>query len=93
MERSRQLTKAWSVLCKVFELWLLGQTKDVQIRYWEKLKGVPWVNPAAMPEYSIFEVTLLAKPDFDNIAGLSAAVRTAFGTLSAQIFSTLQAYG
>jgi hypothetical protein len=23
-----------------FELWLLGQTKDVQIRYWEKLKDV-----------------------------------------------------
>ncbi|MBU1312149.1 MAG: hypothetical protein KKE30_21705 [Gammaproteobacteria bacterium] len=76
-----------------FELWLLGQTKDVQTRYWEKLKGVRWVNPAVMPEYSIFDVTLLAKPDFDDIAGLSAAVHTAFGALSAQIFSTLQAHG
>lgn len=75
-----------------FELWLLGQTKDVQIRYWEKLKGVPWVNPAVMPEYSIFDLTLLAKPDFDDTAGLSAAVHTAFGVLSAQVFSTLQAY-
>lgn len=75
-----------------FELWLLGQTKDVQIRYWEKLKGVPWVNSEAMPEYSIFEVTLLANPDFDNITGLSESVHSVFGALSQEIFSTLEAY-
>ncbi|MDO6775614.1 MULTISPECIES: DUF7000 family protein [unclassified Shewanella] len=75
-----------------FELWLLGQTKDVQIRYWEKLKGVPWVNHEAMPEYSIFEVTLLADPDFDNITGLSESVNIAFGALSQEIFSTLEAH-
>ena len=75
-----------------FELWLLGQTKDVQIRYWEKLQGVPWVNPEAMPEYSIFEVTLLDNPDFDNITGLSKSVHSAFGALSEEIFSTLKAY-
>ncbi|MCE2595754.1 hypothetical protein K6Y31_13155 [Motilimonas cestriensis] len=75
-----------------FELWLLGQTKDVQVRYWEKLKGIRWVNPESMPEYSIFEVTLLANPDFDNITGLSESVHSAFGVLSQEIFSTLEAY-
>lgn len=75
-----------------FELWLLGQTKDVQIRYWEKLKGVPWVNPETMPEYSIFEVTLLADPDFDNIQMLSESVHIAFCALSQEVFNTLEAY-
>lgn len=75
-----------------FELWLLGQTKDVQIRYWEKLKGVEWVNQEAMPEYSIFDITLLANPDFDNIKRLSESIHTAFGSLSQEIFNTLEAY-
>lgn len=75
-----------------FELWLLGQTKDVQIRYWKKLKGVLWVNPEVMPEYSIFEVTLLANPDFDNIAGVFSSVHSKFGALSQEIFSTLEVY-
>ena len=75
-----------------FELWLLGQTKDVQIRYWEKLKGLSWVNPAVMPEYSIFEVTLLSNPDFDNITALSKSVHGAFSVLSQEISDTLVAY-
>ena len=75
-----------------FELWLLGQTKDVQIRYWEKLKGLSWVNPAVMPEYSIFEVTLLSNPDFDNITALSKSVHSAFSVLSQEISDTLVAY-
>lgn len=75
-----------------FELWLLGQTKDVQIRYWEKLKGVKWANSEAMPEYSIFEITLLASPDFDNSKRLSESIHKAFGSLSQEIINTLKAY-
>jgi hypothetical protein len=75
-----------------FELWLLGQTKDVQIRYWEKLKGVKWVNKKAMPEYSIFEIVLLATPDFDNPTKLSKSVHGQFQVLSLKIFNTLEAY-
>lgn len=75
-----------------FELWLLGQTKDVQIRYWEKLKGVKWVNPEVMPEYSIFEVRLVDNIDFDDSEKLSESVHSAFTTLSQEIFSTLVAY-
>lgn len=75
-----------------FELWLLGQTKDVQIDYWEKLKGVKWVNENAMPEYSIFEIVLLANPDFDNPRKLSDSIHSLFGTLLKEIFDTLEAY-
>lgn len=75
-----------------FELWLLGQTKDVQVHYWEKLKDVKWVNCETMPEYSIFEITLLTNPDFDNKEKLSESIHSAFKSLSREVFSTLVAY-
>ena len=75
-----------------FELWLLGQTKDVLIAYWEKLKGVKWVNENTMPEWSIFEIVMLAKPDFDDLEKLSKSIHSSFGVLSKDIFDTLTAY-
>jgi hypothetical protein len=75
-----------------FELWLLGQTKNVQINNWQKLKGTKWVNDEAMPKYSIFEVVLLPSPDFDNLKNLSKSIHSAFGSVSKEIFNTLEAY-
>lgn len=75
-----------------FELWLLGQTKDVQIGYWEKLKGTKWVNKNTMPEWSIFEIVMLAKPDFDDPEKLSESIHGSFRVLSKDIFDTLVAY-
>ncbi|NHQ87700.1 hypothetical protein HA050_16405 [Iodobacter sp. HSC-16F04] len=75
-----------------FELWLLGQTKDVQILYWKKLSDVKWVNNEAMPEYSIFEAPLLSAPNFDNAKKLSESVHSQFKTLVQDIFETLKAY-
>lgn len=75
-----------------FELWLLGQTKDVQIGYWEKLKGAKWVNGNTMPEWSIFEIVMLANPDFDNTEKLSESIHSSFRILSKDIFDTLAAY-
>lgn len=75
-----------------FELWLLGQTKDVQVGYWEKLKGVKWINENAMPEYSIFEIVMLADPDFDNSEKLSESIHSVFSALSKEIFDTLEVY-
>lgn len=75
-----------------FELWLLGQTKDVQINYWKKLQGVSWVNENLMPEWSIFEIVMLAKPDFDNTKVLSDSIQSKFNTLSEEIFEALKKY-
>lgn len=75
-----------------FELWLTGQTKDIQIRYWKKLKDVKWVNDHSMPEYSIFETVLLDKPDFDNMNILSDSIHNMFESLSQEIIETLEAY-
>jgi len=75
-----------------FELWLLGQTKDVQASYWRKLKGVKWVDEHSMPEYSIFEVALLNDPGFDDTDKLSESIHDAFEALSQEIFETLASY-
>jgi len=75
-----------------FELWLLGQTKEVQVLYWRKLRGVKWVNEEAMPAYSIFEVPLLSAPDFDNASKLSEAIHRQFEALSKEVFKTLADY-
>lgn len=73
-----------------FELWLLGQTKDVQILYWRKLREAKWVNREEMPEYSIFEVSLLSAPDFDNATKLSQSVHSQFKALLQEILGTLE---
>ncbi|WP_462389391.1 DUF7000 family protein [Acidovorax sp. Q11] len=75
-----------------FELWLLGQTKNVQISNWKKLKGSKWVNEESMPKYSVFEIVLLPAPDFDNFKKLSKSIHSAFGSVSKEIFNTLEAY-
>lgn len=75
-----------------FELWLLGQTKDVQIGYWEKLKRSKWVNENTMPEWSVFEIVMLAEPDFDDPEKLSESIHSSFRVLSKDIFDTLRAY-
>jgi len=75
-----------------FELWLLGQTKDVQTRYWESLKDLDWVNENAMPKYSIAELQLLADPDFDDLERLSESIRAAFEDRSKEIIDNLKTY-
>ncbi|MCG7550532.1 hypothetical protein [Pseudoalteromonas sp. Of7M-16] len=75
-----------------FELWLLGQTKDVQKHYWHKLKGTEWVDTQCMPDYSVFEVPLLEDPDFDNLNELSKSVHSEFESLSIQIFKALKSH-
>ncbi len=74
-----------------FELWLLGQTKDVQIQYWNKLRGAKWVNPEAMPAYSVFEAPLLVAPDFDDAVKLTETVCSQFELLLQEILELLEA--
>lgn len=72
-----------------FELWVLGQTKNVQIEYWKKLRGTKWVNPEVMPEYSIFEIVILDNPDFNNLLKLSESIHSEFMTRSNEVFDIL----
>ncbi|WP_434355624.1 DUF7000 family protein [Parasalinivibrio latis] len=74
-----------------FELWLLGQTKNVQTDFREKLRNIKWVNQDTMPEYSIFEIVMLTNPDFDNAKNLSDSILRTFRKLSKEIFNVLEA--
>lgn len=75
-----------------FELWLLGQTKDVQISFWKKLQAEKWVNEDSMPEWSIFEIIMLANPDFNNPEQLSESIHSSFSALSKEIIEVLKVY-
>lgn len=75
-----------------FELWLLGQTKDVQIQYWKKLKTAKWVNEHEMPAYSVFEVSLIQNPDFDDTNELFKSIHDKFESLSYEILDILHKY-
>lgn len=73
-----------------FELWLLGQTKNVQTDYWQKLRTSMWVNGEQMPEYSIFETVLLKNHNFDDFEQIAKSICDSFDSISNEIFTTLQ---
>lgn len=72
-----------------FELWLLGNTKDIQKKYWELFKNTSWVQEKEMPQYSIFEVTLIENPDFDNLDDLANSLEKKFISASNKIIKSL----
>lgn len=73
-----------------FEVWLLGQTKDVQEKYWELLKNTKWINGSDIPTYSIFETTLIGNPDFNNLDALSEILGKHLNQCMSDIVKTLK---
>lgn len=73
-----------------FELWLLGQTKDVQEKYWNLLKNTKWIKVPQMPQYSIFEVALVKNPNFENLDKLTDELKKKFNTISAEVLISLK---
>jgi hypothetical protein len=73
-----------------FEVWLLGQTKDVQEKYWNLLKGTKWIKVKEMPQYSIFEVSLVKKPNFGNLDKLTEEIGKNFTTIATEILISLK---
>jgi len=49
-----------------FELWLMGQNINIQKKYWNILKNTVWNHNKEMPKYSIVEVVLENKIDFNS---------------------------
>ena len=73
-----------------FELWLMGQNSDVQKKYWELLKSSKWnAERSEMPKYSIIEIVLVERPDFNNLDALSAKIRTTAIGLTEEILPLL----
>ena len=73
-----------------FELWLLGRTRSVQERYWELLKNSKWVKAAEMPKYSVFGVTLVDRPNFNNLYQLTDELKNTYLSVTKDILATLK---
>lgn len=73
-----------------FEAWLLGQTKDVQEKYWKLLKSTKWINGSEMPQYSIFEVTLVDNPDFNDLDALTENIKNKLISVAEAISTSIQ---
>lgn len=72
-----------------FEIWLLGQTKDVQEKFWELLKNSKWVKAPDMPQYSVCEVTLISKPNFGDLDKLTSELKKQYLAVSKDILGSL----
>ena len=72
-----------------FEAWLLGQTKDIQEKYWELLKNTKWINGSEMPQYSIFEVILVDNPDFDDLDTLTENIKNKLVSVAKDISTSI----
>ena len=73
-----------------FEIWLLGQTKDIQEKYWNLLKTTKWITRKEIPQYSVFEVVLVDNPDFNDLDSLSEEIKDSLIRVSDEIFSSLK---
>ncbi|MBR9833594.1 hypothetical protein GYB57_15725 [bacterium] len=74
-----------------FEVWLLGNTKPIQKKYWELSKSTKWNNNKdEMPEYSILETILVEKPDFNNLDKLREQIETKMIKASEEILDYLK---
>ena len=72
-----------------FEIWLLGQTKDVQEHYWNRFRNTEWINRDTIPKYSIFEHVLVDNPNFDILDNLSRELEACLTTTSDRILDSL----
>ena len=58
-----------------FELWLLGQNKEIQNRHWDLLKTSKWnEGRTRKPKYAELEIIMVDSPDFENIDALTANI-------------------
>ena len=58
-----------------FELWLMGQNKEIQDKYWNILKASPWnQGRSTKPQYAELEIVLVDNPDFEKADELAVDI-------------------
>ncbi|MFK7920554.1 MAG: hypothetical protein AB8H47_01295 [Bacteroidia bacterium] len=74
-----------------FEIWLLGNTKDIQKSYWNALKESEWnKGRKEMPEYSILEIVIEKEPDFNDLRLLSQKIENKLIVISDEIVNAIE---
>ena len=77
-----------------FELWLMGQNAKIQEEYWNLLKNTKWnKNQPSMPKYSVLEIILVNKPDFDKSDELTVEIVKKADLYSDEIISYIKKQG
>ena len=58
-----------------FELWLMGQNKEIQNRYWDMFKVSKWnEGRTKRSQYAELEIVLVDNPNFEKIDELTADI-------------------
>lgn len=77
-----------------FEIWLLGNTVNVQKKYWDLLKESKWNKDRnEMPKYSIIESIIENEPDFDDLDLLSETIERKLIEVSKEIIEEINRIG
>lgn len=75
-----------------FELLHMGQSAEVQKRYWNLLRTSRWNNNRSdMPKYAVLEAVLVENPDFDNLDELTPRIIETADYLASEIMCYLDA--
>jgi len=73
-----------------FEVWLLGQTKQIQKKYWDLLKTTKWVTSEEIPQYSVFAITIVESPDFNDLDALSLEIEGELELITNEMLASLR---
>ena len=74
-----------------FELWLMGQNKTTQQEYWNILKNTSWnKDKMTKPKYSVLEVCLLNKIDFNTKEKMNTQILNEAISLAKEIQNYLE---
>ncbi len=74
-----------------FEIWLLGNTIQVQKTYWKLLKDTKWnMDKTEMPQYSIIELIIDPNPNFDDLSTLTEQLENQLVEKSKEIIETIE---
>jgi AraC family transcriptional regulator len=77
-----------------FEIWLAGQNKQIQKKYWEVFKGSEWNKyhiPSTIDDgFSIVDNILVENPNFDNVEILTEQIETKTMEFIKEIIETLE---
>lgn len=74
-----------------FEIWLLGQTKPIQEKYWQLFKSTRWCKGVTeKPTYSVFETVIIDTPDFNDFEKLTTKIELSLSKVSKEIISDIK---
>lgn len=74
-----------------FEIWLLGNTIQVQKAFWKQLRRSKWnKDKTEMPSYSALEAIIVSSPDFNDLESLQKEISEQVIKISKEIIKMIE---